>query len=72
MEALGSFSPEETSLLRPAKFASHLPRMVEEVDAVLDTRATGAATAERVAIACIVEVLEGRWEVAELETERKL
>ena len=46
--------------------------MAEEVDAVLDTRATGAATAERVAIACIVEGLEGRWEATELETERKL
>ena len=46
--------------------------MAEEVDAVLDTRATGAATAERVALACIVEVLEGWWEATELETERKL
>ena len=46
--------------------------MAEEVDAVLDTRATGAATAERIAIACIVEVFEGRLEAAELETERKL
>jgi hypothetical protein len=56
LEALGSFSPEETSLLRPAKFASHLPRMVEEVDAVLDTRVVaGAETAERVAMACMTK-----------------
>ena len=56
LEALGSFSPEETSLLRPAKFASHLPRMVEVVDAVLDTRVVaGAETAERVAMACMTK-----------------
>ena len=40
--------------------------------ATKEGRATGAATAERVAIACIVVVLEGRWEATELETERKL
>ena len=33
----------------------YLPRMEEEVDAVLDTRAVGATTAEREAIACIVK-----------------
>lgn len=32
-----------------------LPRMDEEVDAVLDTRVVGATTAERAAIACIVK-----------------
>ena len=37
---------------------SDLPRMDEEVDAVLETRAVGATTAERAAMACIVR--EGR------------
>lgn len=44
----------------------YLPRMDEEVDAVLDTRAVGATTAERAAMACILkgslkggEALEG-------------
>ena len=40
--------------LEAAECAIHLPRIVEEEEAVLDTRAAGAETAERVAIACMI------------------
>ena len=51
----------------PLLHSSTYTRMDEEEDAVLDTRAAGAATAERVAMACILEVLEkvGRGEGGE-------